>query len=159
MSREWNGIEALRMDKFLYLVRCFLNASFAYAARDAWRDQSVREELLGMLREVPLSARDVKVPNGLRYHVVDIYIDELDKVDTDRTAPVEEMLEPLRRLGKDGLTKAVRKRVNDELEDDRVGDWKGEKKAESGDDEEKEDKAEMEDDSENEDDGFGGFDD
>ena len=155
MAREWNGIESLRMDKFLYLVRVFLNASFTFAARGQWEDKKVREEVLAQLSEIPLSPRDPKVPNGFRYHIVDIYIDELDKVDTDRSAPLEEMLEPMRRLEKEGITKAVRKRVGNELMDERVSDWKGERKEqESGDEEEAEASDEDNDDGE-----FGGFDD
>lgn len=145
MGREWGGIEALRMDKFLYLVRQFLAAQFEYLSRDAWKDVEAREEVLHMLEEVPLSPRDVRMPNGLRYHVIDIYVDELDKADPERTAPLEEMLAPLRKIAKEGITKAVRKRAAEALDDERVGDWKGENVKENDDEEE--------------DDEFGGFDD
>lgn len=150
MSREWNGIEMLRMDKFLYLVRQFLAAGFVWLARDDWKDADSRKEMLQILEEIPLNARDVRVPNGLRYHVVDIYVDELDKADTERTAPIEAMLAPLNKLAKEGITKAARKRAQEALEDDRVGDWKGENVDEHDSDNGKE---------QGSDDEFGGFDD
>ncbi|GAB7355752.1 hypothetical protein MBLNU459_g6441t1 [Dothideomycetes sp. NU459] len=132
MAREWAGIASLRMDKFLYLVRCYVGAGFAWLARGggggggAWADAAARKDYLDVLAEVPFNPRDPKVPNGLRYHVIDIYADELDKVDKDRTAPIEELLAPLRRLGKESVTKVVKKRVEEALDDDRLRDWTGE---------------------------------
>ncbi|KAF2084442.1 hypothetical protein K490DRAFT_59589 [Saccharata proteae CBS 121410] len=96
MAREWIGIDVLRMDKFLYLVRQMLNASFRQFGRRRWKNTEMMKEYLDVLREVPLSPTDPKVPNGLRYHVVDVYVDELDKVDEGRDGlcPVEEVLAP-----------------------------------------------------------------
>ncbi|KAI7211573.1 hypothetical protein KC333_g7604 [Hortaea werneckii] len=132
MAREWGNIDALRMDKYLYLVRCYVNKGFEKVARDGWKDEGLREEYLQILEGTPLHARDHKIPNGLRYHVIDIYVDELDKVDTDRTAPVEALLRPLRKLGKESPAKTVRSRVKEALDDDRVSDWKGEREEETG---------------------------
>lgn len=157
IAREWTGIEALRMDKFLYLVRQMLNAGFALLQKDQWRDAAVREQFLDILAEIPLAPREPKVPNGLRYHVIDIFVDELEKVDADRTAPVEELLAPLRKLAKDGMTKSVRKKADEALDDERLVDWKGENAKEEASDEEAMDDAEGG--AEDEDDEFGGFDD
>lgn len=145
------------MDKFLYLVRQMLNAGFTYLKQNQWRDEKVRESYLGILEEVPLSARDAKVPNGLRYHVLDIYVDELDEVDEKRDVPLEEMLRPLRKLAKEGMTKSVRARAAEALEDERVGDWKGENVKENNEDEEEMGEGEDSEDDENAE--FGGFDD
>ncbi|KAL1303921.1 hypothetical protein AAFC00_000375 [Neodothiora populina] len=155
MGREWGGIESLRMDKFLYLVRVFIAQSFTWLARDGWKDAESRTEFLEILEhEGPMNAREVKVPNGLRYHVLDIYVDELDKADGERSAPVEEMMGPITRLSKDCPVKSVRERAREALDDSRLADWKGE----NINDEEDEDEEEGTDDK-NSDDEFGGFDD
>lgn len=120
MAREWNGIDALRMDKFLYLVRCYLNAGWRHFAARRWRDAPRLSQYLDILRQTPLNLTEPRIPNGLRYHVVDIYIDELDKVDEKREGnmPLEEVLAPLRELGEKSVTKAVRQRVRETLDDE-----------------------------------------
>jgi ribosomal RNA-processing protein 1 len=74
----------------------------------------------------------VKVPNGLRYHIIDIYTDELDQIDTPRSGilPLESLLTPLRSLGAESPTKAVRLRVKEALEDERLVDWNKPEQAE-----------------------------
>lgn len=160
MAREWSGIEALRMDKFLYLVRCYINQGFECLSKRSWADEELLGEYLKVLEMVPLNTRDAKIPNGLRYHVIDIYVDELDKVDVKRTAPVEKLLAPLRRLGKENFNKAVRERVKEALEDERVDDWQAVRHEDADEDEEDADgggvgtnAADVEDEE------FGGFDD
>ncbi|KAK5137398.1 hypothetical protein LTR08_008976 [Meristemomyces frigidus] len=134
MAREWGNIDALRMDKYLYLVRCYVSKGFEVVAKNGWQDGELVKEYLTVLEAVPLNARDATIPNGLRYHVIEIYVDELDKVDTDRSAPLEEILRPLRQLGQDSRTKPVTKKVKEALEDDRLADWKNENVAEEEDD-------------------------
>ena len=102
------------------------------------------------LEEGPLSARDGRVPDGLRYHVIDIYVDELDKADVKREVLLDEALAPLRKLEEETLNKIVRKRTKEALADERVGDWKGERAGQENRD------ADM---NGSEDDDFGGFDD
>ncbi|KAK3700966.1 hypothetical protein LTR37_015672 [Vermiconidia calcicola] len=116
MAREWGGIEALRMDKFLYL-------GFECVGKREWADEELIDDYLAILTAVPLNVRDTKIPNGLRYHVIDVYVDELVKADTQKTAPLEKILAPLKKLGKDSFTKAVRTRVQEALDDDRLLDW------------------------------------
>ncbi|KAI9834230.1 MAG: hypothetical protein M1819_003068 [Sarea resinae] len=125
MAREWNGIDVLRMDKFLLLVRTYLNASFRYLQRRGWADVKTIEAYTTILSSTPLNPTDGKIPNGLRYHVIDIYVDELDKVDRPRSGdmPLERLLEPLRKLEKESATKAVRQRTRETLTDDRLADW------------------------------------
>ncbi|KAI9751799.1 MAG: hypothetical protein M4579_005885 [Chaenotheca gracillima] len=131
MAREWNGIDVLRMDKFLFLTRNYLGASFRFLARHAWRPALVAPYTT-ILSSIPLHPSDVQIPNGLRYHVIDIYVDELDKADTPRSEAMslDGMLEPLRKLEKEGITKTVRVRAREALADDKVKDWNGEGKAE-----------------------------
>ncbi|KAK4543652.1 hypothetical protein LTR36_005297 [Oleoguttula mirabilis] len=133
MASQWANIDALRMDKYLYLVRCYVGKGFEKVARKGWNDEQLLDEYLKVLEAVPLDARDHKIPNGLRYHVIDIYVDELDKVDTDRTAPLEKILQPLRQLAQDTRTKPVGKKVREALGDERLSDWKNEGAADDGD--------------------------
>lgn len=67
----------------------------------------------------------MRVPNGLRYHIIDIYVDELDRLDTPRSGklPIDILLSTLRRLGTDSPTKTVRLKVKEALEDARLGGW------------------------------------
>ncbi|KAF2145713.1 uncharacterized protein K452DRAFT_243988 [Aplosporella prunicola CBS 121167] len=126
MAREWAGIDALRMDKFLFLVRCYLNAGFRQCAGQRWRNAPLLTQYLDILRATPLNPTDMKIPNGMRFHVLDIYVDELDKVDAAREGdlPLDTVLAPLRELGEKCVVKAVRTRVKEELaEDERLKDW------------------------------------
>ncbi|KAK0933846.1 hypothetical protein LTR29_014587 [Friedmanniomyces endolithicus] len=125
MAREWSGIDGLRMDKYLYLVRCYVRKGFEVCAAQGWESGGLLEGYLGVLETGPLSPRDVEVPDGLRYHVLDIYVDELEKADVEHAAPIEVVLEPVRNLGRGTVSKAVRKRVKDALEDDRLREWDG----------------------------------
>ena len=132
ISREWGSIEALRMDKYLFLIRQYVNASFRYLSQNEWADEKGREEYMEILSTTPLSPEDVKVPNGLRYHVLDVYVDELEKVgDAEWDVEVlESLLKPVRRLQTGGRDRAVREAAREMLEDERLSDWGcGDKKA------------------------------
>ncbi|KAG9959457.1 hypothetical protein KCU61_g7409, partial [Aureobasidium melanogenum] len=154
ISREYTGIDSLRMDKFLFMIRSYVNAGFAYCAKTNWKDAQTRKEYLDLLREIPLNPRDPKVPNGLKYHVIDVYVDELEKVGDDK-APYEELMAPLVELGEKAVLKSVRKKVEEALDDERAKKWLGIEE----DDEELSEAEEELDDDEDEDEEFGGFDD
>ena len=153
ISREYTGIDSLRMDKFLFMIRSYVNAGFGYCAKGNWKDEKTTKEYLELLREIPLNPRDPKVPNGLKYHVIDVYVDELEKVG-DEKAPYEVLMQPLVELGQKAVLKSVRKKVDEALDDDRVKEWLGIEE-----DDEELSEAEEEIDDDDEDDEFGGFDD
>lgn len=158
MAREWSGIDALRMDKYLYLVRCYVGKGFEVMSARQWADEELLEKYLAVLEETPLNARDVRILNGMRFHVVDLYVDELDKVDGERSAPLEKILGPVRKLGRDSVTKPVGKRVKEALDDERLQDWQG-LRSEEGSDSESVEGNEIMADADDDDDEFGGFDD
>jgi ribosomal RNA-processing protein 1 len=110
------------MDKFLYLVRVYLYASFQHFAHRGWRDMERLDAYIAILSATPLEPRDPKIPNGLRYHVIDIYVDELAHLwETGKdNMPTEMLLRPLRILGKMSLTKTIRERVEEALYDERL---------------------------------------
>ncbi|KAH0544053.1 hypothetical protein FGG08_001671 [Glutinoglossum americanum] len=131
IAREWTGIDVLRMDKFLLLVRRYLASSFRYLAKRHWNG-AVVEEYMVILSSIPLSTTEMRIPNGLRYHTIDIYVDELDKADTPRSGnlPIDTLLSPLRSLSTDSPTKAVRLKSKESLGDVRLNDWNNAERAE-----------------------------
>ena len=77
---------------------------------------------IDIIREIPLNPTNVKVPDGLRYHLVDIYVDEIDKLDPEKKTkkPMKLIMEPLRLLGEQSPNRIVRKRVKETLADPRI---------------------------------------
>ena len=112
------------MDKYLLLIRGYLGASFAYLARQDWEVAMVKQ-YMDILSSVPLSCTDSKIPDGMRYHVLDVYVDELDKADTPRkgSLPLEMLLVPVTLLKEYGFRKAVRRRAKETLNDERLSSW------------------------------------
>lgn len=127
MAREWLDIDALRMNKFLYLVRCYVRAGWRQFAQRGWKeeDEAKLGAYLQVLENIPLNPRDKKIPNGMRYHVIDIYIDELDVVDEKREGkmPLEKLLKPLRSIASESPTKSIRSRAQEALDDERLKVW------------------------------------
>lgn len=121
MQREWTNIDVLRMEKFLLLTRRYLGASFRVLKKGKWEEEKVAE-MLSVLGELPLNVGDMRVPNGLRFHVIDIYVDELERAGALEAGmvPLEDLLLPLRRLAKESPTKPVRTKAKEALEDERL---------------------------------------
>ncbi|XP_015739153.1 ribosomal RNA processing protein 1 homolog B [Coturnix japonica] len=78
MSREWNGIDNLRLDKYYMLIRMILRQSFEVLKRNGW-DESLRELLLQLLMKEVMDP-DSNTPRGIKFHFIDIYLQELAKV-------------------------------------------------------------------------------
>jgi ribosomal RNA-processing protein 1 len=134
IAREWSQIEALRLDKYLYLIRQYVNASFQFLAKEGWKDTEAVEQYGKILEETALSPVDMKVPNGLRYHLLDVWVDELEKVESrweERKDTLKLVMQPVERLAKEGKGKVVRDSARECLEDGRLKAWRGE---EEGDD-------------------------
>ncbi|KAL8932732.1 MAG: hypothetical protein Q9211_006151 [Gyalolechia sp. 1 TL-2023] len=152
LSAFWNtiiasytSIPALRLDKYLLLIRYYIRDSFAYLKSHDW-DGGLMDAFVQIMKGEwdeakgdlgPLSPRDGKVPDGVRYHVLDVWVDELDVVagvDGVGVAVAEWLMEPVRRLEDDGRTKVVKGRSREVLEDERVKGWLDaeEKPSESG---------------------------
>ncbi|KAH7330190.1 hypothetical protein BKA65DRAFT_508835 [Rhexocercosporidium sp. MPI-PUGE-AT-0058] len=112
MQREWTNIDVLRMEKFLLLARRYLGATF--------------KSHVELLQEGPCNVEDVRVPNGMRFHVIDIYVDELERVGVleegqeGKEEILERLLVPLRALQKGSPTKPVRVKAKEALEDERL---------------------------------------
>jgi ribosomal RNA-processing protein 1 len=159
MAREWTSIDAHRMDKYLLFVRFVARRVFAGIVQDATNKEDMEEEeeeevvqkrQITLLENFPLSPRERKVPDGLRYHVLDIYVDELERavalgqdgseeeeqgegeISEEARTRVERLLVPVETVAREGLSKGVRVRAKEVLADERVARWKTKGKAESG---------------------------
>ncbi|NXO16956.1 RRP1B protein, partial [Oriolus oriolus] len=78
MNREWNGIDNLRLDKYYMLMRLILRQSFEVLKRSEW-DESLVEPVLQLLMKEVMDP-DSNSPTGIKFHFIDIYLDELAKV-------------------------------------------------------------------------------
>lgn len=63
---------------------------------------------------------EAKVPDGLRYHVLDVWVEELVPVleETEENGAGEVLMDAIKRLGREGRGKALRKRAKEAL-----GEW------------------------------------
>ena len=134
MAREWAGVDGLRMEKVLRLVRVGVREVLGLVVVGEG-GVGGREEQMRLLRKWPLSVRERRVPDGLRYHVLDVWVDELEGVvegvgdgeergDGTREA-VEGLMCLVEGLSREGLMKGVRVRAKDVLSDERVKMWMG----------------------------------
>jgi ribosomal RNA-processing protein 1 len=129
MAREWSGIDIHRMNKILLLIRMVTRAIFRICMPSAEvepnRPASIQDtdEQIAIFEKWPLSPRERKVPDGLRYHVLDIWVDELEEaggqanmfIHKEMAGIRDKFLEPVAKLAKDGLTKPVRTRAKETL--------------------------------------------
>jgi ribosomal RNA-processing protein 1 len=141
MAREWTGIDVLRMNKFLLLVRRVLGASLAWMKdpEDGW-DAGHVDAVLSLLAGWPfLPQEQVEraegedgetmpkvVPVGLRVHVLDTWVDEAEKVgllnaDDEAAKEILKRLNGLvEALAKATTAPAVRVRAKEALDDERL---------------------------------------
>lgn len=125
MAREWAGIPALRMDKFLYLCRCYIGAGYEYAKRAGWELVKV-EHINAIIKGIPLSIEYERpqMTNGLRLHVIDVWVDEIEKCREDGLEiPLDMLIKPLLRLQNKTEDKAIRNRAKEALSDERLKEW------------------------------------
>lgn len=129
MAREWSAIDVHRMNKILLLIRLVTRSVFKICMPSAEegnkRPSSMRDtnEQCIILEKWPLSLRERKVPDGLRYHVLDIWVDELKAVVRHANIKLhaecknieQKFMEPVEKLAKGGLTKPVRARAKETL--------------------------------------------
>ncbi|XP_076915218.1 uncharacterized protein LOC143574494 [Bidens hawaiensis] len=77
LRREWSGIDVLRLDKFLLLIRFFVNSSFNLLKRNAW-DIELCKRVMNIYEEKSLLANDRKfLGNGVNYQIAAVFVKEL----------------------------------------------------------------------------------
>ncbi|KAI9279749.1 hypothetical protein BY458DRAFT_501536 [Sporodiniella umbellata] len=117
--QEWHGLDRIRLDKFYLLLRRVIFFSFQFLARESW-DSVYMEAYSDMLIEGPLSPLDRTKPDAIRYHIIEIYYEELDKVlesvEEESEPSMDEINRPLVTLEKEGLTKVLRKKAKEAIE-------------------------------------------
>ncbi|KPI37875.1 uncharacterized protein AB675_3199 [Cyphellophora attinorum] len=89
LAREWPVIDQWRMNKVLMLVRFWISEGFAIVSEMAglvsgdWEEATVDDDLWGNfiadIVALPLEATR-KLPDGLRMHVLDVWGDELERI-------------------------------------------------------------------------------
>ncbi|KAG8372368.1 hypothetical protein BUALT_Bualt12G0059000 [Buddleja alternifolia] len=79
VRREWTGIDRLRLDKFYLLIRRFVKALFELMRLRKW-DLGVLGGYFGVLESDGLLAEDNVQGNGVSYHVVSLFLEELKGV-------------------------------------------------------------------------------
>ncbi|KAI8992589.1 hypothetical protein BDB01DRAFT_778954 [Pilobolus umbonatus] len=121
--KEWHGLDRIRLDKYYLLFRRVIYFSFQFLARESW-DEVYVEAYMDMLLEGPLNPTDRQKPDAIRYHIIDLYYDELEKVLEDERnrrgiedikIPMEEINRPLLVLSKEGSTKVLRNKAKEAL--------------------------------------------
>jgi ribosomal RNA-processing protein 1 len=73
--REWSLLDQYRVNKFYTLIRVLTNKSFELALSNGW-NSTFSVELIQILESEVLMKR----PNGIRFHIADIFLPELCKV-------------------------------------------------------------------------------
>ncbi|KAG9228993.1 hypothetical protein BJ875DRAFT_214029 [Amylocarpus encephaloides] len=124
MQREWERIDVLRMEKFLLVTRRYVGATFEVLKKGGWEEERVRG-VLGVFGEIPLSVDDVRVPMGMRFHVIDLWVDEMEKVgvleENEECRRIQDVLmAPLLKLREESPTKTVRMKAREALNDERI---------------------------------------
>ena len=75
LQREWMGIDHLRLDKYYSFIRKFINAWLRYLQERNWQEKD-----LAMYKDIMVETVLQQKPDGLRFHVVDVFLPELAKV-------------------------------------------------------------------------------
>ena len=143
------------MDKYLLLVRLVVREVFAEmfvgdheheydheGSSSSSLEVGAGREQIALLEAYPLSPRERMVPDGLRYHVLDVYVDELERaigkkeeeegdddgdggeISEETRRAVERLLVPVETMAREGLSKGVRLRAKETLADERVLKWR-----------------------------------
>lgn len=161
LGAQWTSIEALRLDKFLLLVRRVFAAQLRFVVEGG---EEAKNVVLDVCREYVFDGEGGNggrgvLPLGLKLHVLDIWVDELERAGVLGEDKFEgfvkemgDMVEKLRRNG----DRPVRERAVDSHDDERLP-WGT--KAESMDESAEEDGDEDEDEDDEDEDGWGGIDD
>ena len=139
MIRYYSDIPSLRLDKYLFLVRCYVrgmlgwvlaqqNATAASARSNGDTPTLVVEDWKDLMRGRcrwagmgvgVLDTQDVKVPDGLRYHVLDVWVDGLMEREGWKDGR-EVVMGVVQEVARDGRTKVLRERAKDALNDERL---------------------------------------
>lgn len=146
IAREWDGIDQHRIDKFYLLLRRYVAAGLRRLRDNDWDDNLVAQYNQAMAK-VPLNPDSLKVPNAIRLHLFDIYVDELERVLKEKSSssedeidvdgvPFDALLEPARTIAAKHPNKTIRQKAQQYiLDDSRLIQWGAVEASEKSDDE------------------------
>jgi hypothetical protein len=103
IRRDWDTMDKYRVDKFYTLIRLMMHQVFRYMAERHWNNGIIR-----LFNDVLFDEILNQRPNGLRYHLIDLTLDELAKVSSTAPLPLSEatmldVLEPYLGMCQSGL--------------------------------------------------------
>eukprot|EP00529_Nitzschia_sp_RCC80_P010465 CAMPEP_0113505150 /NCGR_PEP_ID=MMETSP0014_2-20120614/35145_1 /TAXON_ID=2857 /ORGANISM="Nitzschia sp." /LENGTH=791 /DNA_ID=CAMNT_0000400407 /DNA_START=55 /DNA_END=2430 /DNA_ORIENTATION=- /assembly_acc=CAM_ASM_000159 len=75
IRRDWHKMDKYRIDKFYTLIRYMVHEIYSYLKERLWHFGMIR-----MFNDVLFEEVLRETPNGLRYHLVDVSLEELAKV-------------------------------------------------------------------------------
>lgn len=84
MEAEWAKLDKYRIDKYLSLVRAFVNQSFQLLMNNSW-DPQLTQKVAEVYQTLPLATTKkarVSINSELALHLSDVYLTELGKVFT-----------------------------------------------------------------------------
>ena len=81
--RDRYSIDRFRMDKYLLLTRRVFFNQLKYLQSRNWNAKLVEQYCQGVLVDLPLSG-DAKVYSGIPFHIIDILLDEWERLLTDK---------------------------------------------------------------------------
>jgi len=143
IAREWNGVDSHRVDKMLLLIRFVVRETFKLCcdgpelvvgddgANNTVPNRRRVESQIAVFEKWPLSPRERKVMDGLRYHVLDVWVDELaqcqkqtgegkgDEAEKEKALVkvLELLMRPVDKCAKEALSKGVRNRAKETIKD------------------------------------------
>ncbi len=86
IHREWGNVDKHRVDKFYRSMRLMLSQVFQYCASREWHIGIIHMLNDTVFNEILCREQTVlKYPNGVRFHLIDIVLDELAKVSSGKT--------------------------------------------------------------------------
>lgn len=115
VRREWGNVDKHRVDKFYTAVRFMISEAYKYMSKRSW-NIGIIQLFNDAIYNEGLAAETPGLTNGLRYHLIDICIDELAKVSKESALPLTEAtfldcLEPFFGLAQSAVDKNVQQRV------------------------------------------------
>ncbi|WFD44173.1 hypothetical protein MPSI1_002839 [Malassezia psittaci] len=114
IEAEWFGIDKYRTNKYYLLMRRMVNAGLTLLQLHDWHPALLRRFALVMGgKDGPLAASNVQIPDSIRYHVCDIFLDELESISgkNDEKIPMLPLITPFLELAAKSTSKRVYERV------------------------------------------------
>ncbi|XP_014784487.1 MATH and LRR domain-containing protein PFE0570w isoform X2 [Octopus bimaculoides] len=85
-AREWNGIDQHRLDKFMMLIREFVNSTFMFLSKSGWKLDLIKQ-LNVIMEESVFNVGKAMQPTSLQLHLIEVYFLELKKVVNEQLTP------------------------------------------------------------------------